>query len=74
MSESPHEAGLRASDLVLAVNGVQVGSLEDLYKTLWARATPETPLQLTVLQGSEVRQLTVQPIDRMRTFARPSGI
>jgi S1-C subfamily serine protease len=73
--ESPAEAaGLRAGDLVLAVDGERVASLEDLYKKLWARPTPESEVKLTVLQGTDVRQLTVQPIDRMRTFVKPAGI
>lgn len=73
--DSPAEAGgLRAGDLVLAVDGTRVASLEEFYKKLWDRASPEAEVRLTVLQGGDVRILTLKPLDRMSTMARPAGI
>lgn len=73
--ESPAQAaGLRPGDVVLAVGGTKVSTLESFYKKLWEHDRPESPVQLTVLQGAEVKTITVQSIDRMSTLKRPAGI
>ena len=43
----------RAGDVVLAVDGAKVATLEAFYKKLWAHANPDDEIQLTVLQGAE---------------------
>ena len=73
--ESPaFEAGLAAGDVVLAIDGETVSTLEGFYKKLWARPDPEADVQLTVLQGSQIRQVTVRSVDRMKTIRKPAGI
>lgn len=73
--ESPAwTAGLGEGDIVLAIDGEKVNTLEGFYKKLWARADPEGEVQLTVLKGSEIRQVTVRTVDRMKTMTRPAGI
>ncbi len=67
-------AGLQPGDVVLAVDGAKVATLEAFYKKLWNRATPETEISLTVLQGAEVKTITLKAVDRMRTMRKPSGI
>ena len=74
-AESPAElAGLKPGDLVLAVDGTTVASLEAFYKKLWDRAQPESETALTVLQGAEVKTIVLHPVDRMSTMRRPEGI
>ncbi|GAC1524799.1 MAG: S1C family serine protease [Ramlibacter sp.] len=73
--DGPAEAaGLRVGDVVLAVDGDRVATLEEFYKKLWARAEPDAQVTLTVLQGDEVRRITLHPVDRMETLAKPAGI
>lgn len=73
--ESPAwTAGLGEGDIVLAIDGEKVNTLEGFYKKLWARPEPEGEVQLTVLKGSEIRQVTVRTVDRMKTMTRPAGI
>ncbi|TFZ03842.1 S1C family serine protease [Ramlibacter humi] len=73
--DSPAEAaGLQPGDVVLSVDGVRVASLEEFYKKLWDRAAPDTEVRLTVLQGADTRTLTIKPVDRMSTMAKPAGI
>jgi serine protease Do len=73
--DGPAEAaGLDAGDVVLAVDGARVGTLEEFYKKVWTRATPESEVTLTVLRGTDVRIIKVRPVDRMTTFAKPAGI
>jgi serine protease Do len=73
--DSPAESGgLKAGDVVLAVDGDRVGSLEEFYKKLWARPAPDGEVKLTVLQGADLKTITVKGIDRMTTMVKPAGI
>lgn len=67
-------AGLEAGDVVLAIDGAKVSTLEAFYKKLWSRPNPDDEVQLTVLQGAEIRQITLKGVDRMTTMRRPAGI
>ena len=69
-----HDAGLAPGDVVLAIEGEKVTTLEAFYKKLWSAPEPDTEVHLTVLQGAEIRQVTVKAIDRMTTMTRPAGI
>jgi S1-C subfamily serine protease len=73
--DSPaQQAGLKGGDVVLAVDGNKVSSLEAFYKKLWDRASPQEPVRLTVLQGAEVNTVVVQPQNRMANLRKASGI
>nr|WP_275403472.1 S1C family serine protease [Ramlibacter algicola] len=73
--DSPAEqVGMKAGDVVLAVEGQRVATLEEFYKTLWARGTPDADLTLTVLQGPDVKNIRVKPVDRTTTIKKPPGI
>ena len=73
--DSPAQgAGLKSGDVVLAIDGTKVSSLESFYKALWQRTDPEGEVQLTILQGSDVKTLTLRAVDRMRTLIKPSGV
>ena len=73
--DSPAEAGgMRPGDVVLEVDGSHVATLEQFYKKLWDRAAPDAEVRLTVQQGEEQRTVTLKPVDRMSTMARPAGI
>ena len=73
--DSPAEAGgVRAGDVVLEVDGARVATLEQFYKKLWDRSTPDAEVSLTLQQGADVRTLRLKPVDRMNTMARPAGI
>ncbi len=73
--DSPAQAGgLRPGDVVLAVDGTAVSTLEAFYKQLWSRATPDSEVRLTVLQGVLEKTLVLKPVDRMQTLRRPAGI
>jgi serine protease Do len=73
--DSPAESvGLHAGDVVLAVDGDKVGTLEEFYKKLWARPAPDGEVKLTVLQGADLRTIEVKGVDRMTTMVKPDGI
>lgn len=73
--DSPAQgAGLKSGDVVLAIDGNKVSTLEGFYKRLWQRPQPDAEVELTVLQGSDVKTLKLRAVDRMRTLVRPSGV
>jgi len=73
--DSPaQQAGLAPGDLVIAVDGVKVATLEGLYKKLWDRKDPNSEIALTVLQGADVKIIRLRAIDRMRGMRKPQGI
>lgn len=58
-------AGIGAGDIVLAVGNKPVTSMADYYRKLWAEGEAGTPIRLRVLQGAELKEITVKSIDRM---------
>jgi serine protease Do len=73
--ESPAAlAGLEPGDVVLAVDGTQVRTLEGFYKKLWDHAQAEVDITLTVLQGADIKTIVLKAVDRMSTLRKPTGI
>jgi serine protease Do len=73
--DSPAQAaGLQPGDVVLAVDGAKVATLEAFYKQVWQHANPDDEIQLTVLQGAEIKTITLKAVDRMSTMMKPAGI
>jgi len=72
--ESPAAAaGLKTGDIVLAIGGEKVASLEEFYGKLWSAGRPGTAIRLNVLQGGNMREVDVKSIDRQQYMrARPS--
>ena len=67
-------AGLQPGDVVLAIDGEKVATLEAFYKKLWARPSADSTVELVVQRGAEIRQVRLQAVDRMSTMKRPEGI
>jgi serine protease Do len=64
-ADSPAErAGLRQGDILLSVGSARVSRLEDFYTSLWKDKQPGDEVTLTVLQGAEVKKISVISIDR----------
>jgi serine protease Do len=73
--DSPaYSAGVAPGDVVLAVDGSKVSTLEEFYRKLWAHANPDDEIKLTVMQGAEIKVLTMRGVDRMTTMTKPAGI
>ncbi|MFO1244942.1 MAG: S1C family serine protease [Ramlibacter sp.] len=73
--DSPAQAaGLQPGDVVLAVDGAKVATLEAFYKQVWQHANPDDEITLTVLQGAEVKTIKLKAVDRMSTMMKPAGI
>jgi S1-C subfamily serine protease len=61
-------AGVKQDDIVLAVGGEEVTTLADFYRKVWARGAAGVEVPLKVLQGAQVKDLTVRSIDRVEYF------
>ena len=71
--DSPAEAaGLRQGDILLSVGSEKISKLEDFYSELWKNRKAGDDVPLTVLQGTEVRKITVKSIDRAQ-YVRPKS-
>ena len=51
-----------------------MATLEEFYRKVWARANPDDEVELTILQGSDIKTLTLRGVDRMTTMMKPAGI
>jgi serine protease Do len=73
--DSPAEiGGVRVGDRILRIDGVEVRSLETLYKTLWGGGAPEREVRLDVRRDEAPQTLRLQSVDRMKTLRRARGI
>jgi len=70
---SPAEqAGLHPGDVILTVDKKAVNGLADFYRKIWALGKAGIEVPLSVLQGIQIRDLSVKSIDRYQ-FYRPKG-
>ena len=74
--ESPaDQAGIVAGDIILAVNGESVETLESFYKKIWlSGAHAGTTVHLSVLHGPQVKDVVVNTIDRTQFMRQRQGI
>jgi S1-C subfamily serine protease len=67
--EGPAErAGLKSGDIVVGVAGEEVASLADFYRKIWAHGAAGVEVPLRVLQGMQMKDVTVRSIDRIEYF------
>jgi len=68
-SEGPaFQAGLQPGDIVLAVNKKAVKGLADFYRKVWALGGAGVDVPLSVLQGIQIRDITVHSADRYQYY------
>ena len=58
------KAGLKAGDIVLAVNQKPVNGLSQFFRQIWAAGPPGVKLTLSILQETQVRNVSVESADR----------
>ncbi len=68
------QAGVQPGDLVLSVGGQKVRDLPDFYRKLWSTGTPGVDVPMTILQGSELREVQIRSIDRLDFLRRKPTI
>jgi serine protease Do len=68
-----HDAGLRAGDLIGAIDGQPVATLEALWKQVW-RGEVERDITLDVERDAQRLQLKLRSIDRQQSMRKPEGV
>ncbi len=58
------KAGIETGDIIVAVDGQEVASMEDFYRRVWAQGDAGTQAALTVLRGSKLMNITVESGNR----------
>lgn len=61
-------AGLQQGDIVIGVGNEDVSSLADFYRKVWSRGPAGVDIPVRVLQGTQVKDLSVRSIDRLEYF------
>jgi S1-C subfamily serine protease len=61
-------AGVRPGDIILAIGAEAVHSQAEFYRKLWSRGEAGSDIPLRILQGSDVREVTVRSMDRLDYF------
>ena len=62
------EAGVQVGDIILGVGGDTVRTQGDFYRRVWAGRSAGSDVPLRLLQGSDVKELSVKSIDRVQYF------
>ena len=62
------KAGLKSGDILIGVGNDEVASLAEFYRKVWARGAAGVDVPLRVLQGVQLKELTVRSIDRIEYF------
>ena len=62
------QAGVRENDLILKVAGQPVKDQADFYRKVWAVGEAGADITLTLLQGTEIKDITVRSSDRGQYF------
>ena len=67
------KAGLKNGDILIGVGSDDVSSLAEFYRRVWALGAAGVDVPLRVLQGVQVKEVTLRSIDRVDYFrVRPS--
>ena len=66
-------AGITPGDIILSLGGEKVEKLDAFYRRLWSAGAPGVEIHLKLLHGTDVREVTIQSIDRLEFIRkRPS--
>lgn len=66
-------AGLAVGDQILALDGLPVATLEQLWQALWQGSSAERTVHLRIEREGQPRELAVHSIDRSRSLRRAEG-
>jgi len=61
-------AGVQSGDIVIGVGEEQVASLGEFYAKVWGRGAAGVEVPLKVLQGTQLREISIRSIDRIEYF------
>jgi S1-C subfamily serine protease len=65
------QAGIQTDDLILKVNGRAVEGLADFYRKVWGLGNAGVEVTLSILKGTEIRDITLRSADRYKFLQQP---
>ncbi len=65
------QAGLQRGDIILAVSKHPVSGVAEFYRQVWSTGPAGTAIQLQVLHGNRVQELSVKSVDRRANLRQP---
>ncbi|MDQ2802942.1 MAG: S1C family serine protease [Pseudomonadota bacterium] len=65
------QAGLRAGDHILAVNGEEVGDLASLWRRVWSSGSAGAEVRIRVMRETRPATITIRSADRTRFLKTP---
>lgn len=68
------QAGIRAGDILLALQDQDIADLPDFYRRLWALGPAGSPLELTVQRLGEERKVRLTSGDRAQSMKKPRSV
>jgi S1-C subfamily serine protease len=72
------QAGIERGDIILAVGGQTVSGVAEFYRRVWSKGPAGVEVRLRVLQGSRIRNITIETADRNQRLksspGRPRGV
>ncbi len=73
--DSPADvAGLMAGDRIMRLDGQRITTLAQLWKTLWADSRAERAVALEIERRGRPMDITVQAVDRAKTWRHAEGL
>jgi C-terminal processing protease CtpA/Prc len=73
--DSPADvAGLQAGDRIVRIDGVPVGTLDQLWTTLWRNGPAEREVRLEIQRDGGNQTLKVFTVERAKTLKRSMGV
>jgi S1-C subfamily serine protease len=73
-AEGPADvSGIEAGDVLLAVNGLHVSGLADLYRKVWSAGQAGVTVSLGILRDDEMLNISVETADRTKFMKQPSS-
>ncbi len=66
-------AGIKRGDIIVKVAGENVASMADFYRKVWSLGEAGVKVPLTVLSGSEMKQIDIRSADRYAWLRWSSG-
>ncbi|MDH3451763.1 MAG: S1C family serine protease [Gammaproteobacteria bacterium] len=73
-SEGPAQrAGILRGDIIIKVAGQTIASMADFYRKVWSLGDAGVDVPLTVLSGSEIKQVEIRSADRYSWLRLPPG-
>ena len=68
------KSGIQVGDLIISVNGTNVKSMEEFYKTAWKSGGPGSTIKIKVERDKKNLDYTLKSIDRMDYFVKNKGL